>query len=161
MGPRSRGWSLLARTKRAIKGKADVQAALFGLVVDVKGAHNLVPVREEDPRHQCCRVGEGGGMPACKYKRSGRSAWGAPPTAGNGHPIRRFQPRVLLALRDDFDVEAAGLDFRATLFVVFEVASVVGIPIAWKKVRGGIGSAINSACGSIESEFRQVGPHGR
>ena len=43
--------------KRAMKDKADVQAAFFGLVVDIEGAHNLVPVREEDWRHQCCRVG--------------------------------------------------------------------------------------------------------
>ena len=40
-------------------------------------------------------------------------------------------------MADDLDVEAAGPDFRAALFVVFTVASVVGIPIAWKKVLGG------------------------
>ena len=47
--------------KRAMKDKADVQAASFGLAVDIEGAHNLVPVREEDWRHQRCRVGRGEG----------------------------------------------------------------------------------------------------
>ena len=75
MGPWSRGWSdgthgvninqaIKVRdqgaapgapdVKRAMKDEADVQAALFVLVVDIEGAHNLVPVREEDWRHQCC-----------------------------------------------------------------------------------------------------------
>ena len=40
-------------------------------------------------------------------------------------------------MADDLDVEAAGPDFRVALCVVFAVASVVGIPIARKKVRGG------------------------
>ena len=48
--------------KRAMEDKAHVQAALFGLVVDIEGAHNLVPVRAEDWRHQCCRVGEDAGL---------------------------------------------------------------------------------------------------
>ena len=31
-------------------------------MVDVEGAHNLVPVRGEDWRHQCCRVGDDAGV---------------------------------------------------------------------------------------------------
>ena len=46
--------------KRVLRSCADLQGATFGLVVDVKGAHRLVPVAEADWPYQACRIQEGG-----------------------------------------------------------------------------------------------------
>ena len=125
--------------KRAMKDKADVQEALFGLVVNIEGAHNLVPVREEDWRHQCCRVEEDGGLYAQTVGTFGveSAAYFWERAAGALSCLTRYVVFRLHVMADDLDIEAARPDFRAALFVVFAVASVVGIPIAWKKVRGG------------------------
>ena len=79
-----------------------VQTASFGMVVNIEGAHNLVPVREENQRHQCCRVGEDAGLYVLKV---GTFGVGSAPTTGGRRtlsscPVRHFHPRVLLALRD-------------------------------------------------------------
>ena len=83
--------------KRAMKDKADVQAA--------------------SRRIGDTSVAEWRRMAACTYKRSGRSAWGAPPTAGNGRPARSLRLAQYIVsthalfwlhvMADDSDIEAA------------------------------------------------------
>ena len=129
--------------KRAMKDKADVQAALFGLVEDIEGAHNLVPVREEDGRHQCCRVEEDAGL----YLQTVG-------TFGVGSAAYYWE-------RAAWTLKLRSSSYERQHVVVHQhVASVVGILIAWKSVRDGtvdvewIGQY--SAFGSVDPKLRQV-----
>ena len=100
----------------AMKDKADAQAVLLGLVVDIEGARSVVPVREEDWRHQCCRVGEDAGLyvqtvgtfglesAACCWERA----------AGALSRLTQYVVSTravfwLNVVADDLDIEAAGL----------------------------------------------------
>ena len=108
------------------------------------GAHNLVPVREQDWRHQCCRLEKDGDIfvhTVGTFGVASAAYWYARAGGALGRLVQYCvadrTPFWLAVLADDMDVEAAGEGYRAALFIVFVVAALVGVPISWGKVRGG------------------------
>ena len=144
-------------THGVMRATKDVQAALFGFGC----RHRRRPQSGASSR---------GGLatPECLYVQTvgtfdvGSAAYSWERAADALSRLTQYVVSIcaffwLYVMADDLDIEAAGPAFRAAL-----LRSCVGrgVPIAGRRCAAAPwsnGSAMNSACGSVESEFRQGG----
>ena len=130
--------------KRVLREQSEVSDQVAGLVVDVKGAHRLVPVREEDWGLQACsltsdgpvylnRVGTFGFSSASYWWSRAGGAW----VRLAHYVIGGRAPSWLLLVADDLNQSASGPHQVTALMVVLVLAAIVDIPISWHKVKGG------------------------
>ena len=121
----------------------------FGLVIDVEGAHRLVPVRRADWRHQCCQLSPHGPVYAHTVGTFGVASaayWWA---RAAGALIRLLHYVVgrrghlwLLLMADDMavelvDVATSPYGFTHGFGAIFAAAELIGMPLSWRKLRGG------------------------
>ena len=130
--------------KRVLREQSEVSDQVAGLVVDVKGAHRLIPVREEDWGLQACsltsdgpvylnRVGTFGVSSASYWWSRAGGAW----VRLAHYVIGGRAPSWLLLVADDLNQSASGPHQVTALMVVLVLAAIVDIPISWHKVKGG------------------------
>ena len=120
-----------------MEDKWDESAQCWGLIIDVEGAHNLIPIQRCEWRYLCCRV-EG----ERSVLMHAVGTFGVPSAAcwwsGVGGSFSRLAqyiigitaPQWLLLVADDLDAEASGPCFRQALASVVLLAVVVDLPIS-------------------------------
>ena len=129
--------------KRVLREQSEVSDQVAGLVVDVKGAHRLVPVREEDWGLQACSLTSDGPVYSIGSAPSESRALLLVEQGGRclgrlaHYVIGGRAPSWLLLVADDLNQSASGPHQVTALMVVLVLAAIVDIPISWHKVKGG------------------------
>ena len=130
--------------KRVLREMHQERLQHFGLKVDVKGAHRLVPIHPDDWHLLGCRSGPG--MPvyinvAGTFAVASAAYWWgrlAGALVRLIHYVGGWEHRMwLLLVADDLAASAAGPHYRRALLLIILVFEMVGIPLSWKKISGG------------------------
>ncbi len=127
----------------------------YGLAVDVREAHRLPPVHEDDWRHLACRAHPGGNIYIYKYGVFGYAAsayWWSRLGGAIVRLVIRLAPRAaelwMLMMADDIKVESTSRSPRLWVLWAIILLRILGVPLSWHKVQGGreiawIGYAVN------------------
>eukprot|EP00974_Lingulodinium_polyedra_P091413 8861582-Lingulodinium_polyedra.AAC.1 len=142
-------WPDVCRLLEAVR--EDGRAVHFGITFDVAKAHRRIPIREADWGFLACRAEAGRGEPAEEEElyinRVG--TFGVASAAYWWARLGALILRLLYAvLGPDFPVYAwlysddgaligAGPKFAVTIGIAFLFLAVLGVPLSWRKVRGG------------------------
>ena len=137
--------------KRLQAAKSRRKRGVHGLAADAKHAHKLVLIRPQDWGLQACRASDTDPLFINSRGTYGLSSaaywWGrmgaclvriahyvVGTSADPGSPGDLWLTRFA----DDFDVEAEGDNFPIVIFMVLLAWTVLGVPLAWSKCRGGL-----------------------
>ena len=132
-----------ADIKRVLQEQRASGAPHFGLTLDVKEAHRMVAVRPEDWPLQACQVRRGGVV----YLNT-RGTYGVSSAAYWWGRLAAALHRLILAIlgqrgpwaklfADDWDLSAGGPGFEFALLAFAWMLVCLGVPLSWKKARGG------------------------
>ena len=131
---------------------------------DVKGAHRLIPVRQEDWGLQACaleggdsenlnRVGTFGLLSASYWWSRAGGAMARPAHYVVGKRAHTW----MLLVADDLMQSAAGPERQPALFVLMVLASVLDVPISWHKS----GRSGTNFSRSTERAYQRTEPRGQ
>ncbi len=116
----------------------------YGLAIDVREAHRLPPVHEDDWRHLACRVHPGGNVYIYMYGVFGYAAsayWWSRLGGAIIRLIIRIAPRTaelwMLMMADDVKAESTSLSARLWVLWSVILLRILGVPLSWHKVQGG------------------------
>ena len=136
--------------KRLQAAKSRRKSHIKGLAADAKHAHKLVLVRPTDWGLQSCRASDKDPLFVNSRGTYGLSSaaywWGrlgaclvrlAHYVVGTSTDQGSPGDLWLTRFADDFDIEAEGDHFPVVIFLVLLAWSVLGVPVAWPKCRGG------------------------
>ena len=130
--------------KRVTRAQADAGSEFSGLIVDVKGAHRLVPVRTEDWGYMACSLNEEDTVYVNKVGTFGFSSaaywWGRAGgalTRLHHYVVGKRAPLWLLLVADDMYESAAGPYRTPALLTGMIIAAVLDVPLSWHKIKGG------------------------
>ena len=117
----------------------------FGLTLDVKEAHRMVAVREEDWPLQACQVRPGGDvfLNTCgTYGIASAAYWWGRLAAAIHRLGLKIAGRLLgvwkMLFADDWNMTAGGEHFEFKLLLFAWVLVALRVPISWKKASGGL-----------------------
>ncbi len=116
----------------------------LGLAVDVSEAHRLPRVHRDDWRFQACRARTGGPVTVYKVGVFGIASIAYWWSRMGGAAIRALTHTAgedlalwTMLMADDVKLEATSTQPRRSLIWALLFLSVLGLPLAWKKVHGG------------------------
>ena len=116
------------------------------MVIDVKGAHRLIPIAEQDWPLQACRLEEGGEIYVFTVGTFGIASaaywWSRAGSAVSRlvqYIISNRAATHLLLTADDYLMITTGAGFRPATFTLLLVAALIHLPLSWPKIRGGPG----------------------
>ena len=135
---------LSADARAAMRRQKKTGRPHWGTTVDVKGAHRLIMIRDEDWPYVACQLEEGGdvfinvvgtfGISSAAYWWSRLAA--AIHRAGL-HIVTSGLPLWVLLFADDWDLTAGGPTYARAILTFIWWLVVVNVPLSWKKSRGG------------------------
>ena len=130
--------------KVMLRSQADEKKPYFGLTFDVDGAHENIPVVEEDWPYQAVRGTDPDTVYFSKFALFGVSSisyWWSRIAAALGRAIHYIAGPALLMwimlFADDYMLAATGSRFGFSLIRALLTARVFGFPIQWAKCTGG------------------------
>ncbi len=116
----------------------------YGLAIDVREAHRLPPVHEDDWRHLACRAYPGGKIYVYMFGVFGYAAsayWWSRLGGAIIRSIICIAPRAaelwLLMMADDVKAESTSLSPRLWVLWAIVMLRILGVPLSWHKVQGG------------------------
>ncbi len=115
-----------------------------GLAIDVKEAHRLPPVHEEDWHHQTCRATSSGPIVVYMFGVFGFASsayWWARLGGALVRTLLRVAPRCAalwaLLMADDLKLESTSTDAKRWIVWSIVLLRMLGVPLSWKKLQGG------------------------
>ncbi len=132
-----------ADVKRVQREQGRSRRAL-GLAVDVKEAHRLPPIHQDDWRHLACRVHPEGPIYIYMYGVFGFAAsayWWSRLGGAALRLLHHLAPRAaelwLLMMADDIKIESTSTSSQLWILWVIVILRLLGIPLSWHKIQGG------------------------
>jgi hypothetical protein len=130
--------------KRLTGVEAESGEPHFALTLDVSDAHKTILIHPDDWPRQACQVRPGEDIFMHKTGTFGIASagywWGRFGAAVSRlmlYVLGEELPGWVLLFADDWDIDAQGRNFVLTLLVAAWFLAVLGVPIKWKKCRGG------------------------
>ena len=137
----------LSPIARDLKTSMRMQAARgtphCGVTVDVEGAHKVIVVRPEDWPLQACQIVPGGDVFLNTRGTFGIASaaywWGRLAAAlSRAGLLVPWLPLWAFLFADDYDLTAEGKEFMMSILAFVLWLDVLGVPLSWKKSRGGL-----------------------
>ncbi len=130
--------------KAILREQSTRDQATVGVTVDVKSAHRLIPVREDDWQFQVCRARAGGPLYAFRCGVFGIASasywWGRLAGAilrSIYHISDADHALWLLLVADDFKMESTATAPHEGLLFALWYLVLLNVPLRWTKTRGG------------------------
>ena len=134
---------IAADVKRHQRAQA-TERECWGLAIDVKEAHRLPLIRQEDWRFQACRARAGGSIYVYKCGVFGIASIAYWWSRLGGALVRLAHLLAipedglwLMLMADDLKAESTGERPKRSILYVILLWSVLGVPLSWTKVQGG------------------------
>ena len=136
-------------TAQDLKATTRLQASTglphLGVTIDVEGAHRVYVVREEDWPLQACQVYPGGTVYLNNCGTFGIASaaywWGRLAAAIHRAGLTILGPELplwVLLFADDFNLTGSGATFARAILAFVWWLVILGVPISWKKSKGGL-----------------------
>ena len=131
--------------RRIQQEQATLEADAMGLIVDIKSAHRLIPIHPDDHHLVACRLDSGGPIYVNVVGTFGISSapywWsrvGSALLRLGYYLLGEAVPQFSVVVCDDFRFEVCSTNPAPSLLLLLWMILVLGAPVSWPKVRGGV-----------------------